>query len=413
MQPTIYTSDKHEIDIEQVDPNALYVVQKLQDSGFIAYLVGGSVRDLLCNKTPKDFDISTSAKPEEIKQIFKRKCLLIGRRFRLAHIRFGKKVIEVSTFRSGFNEGELILQDNIWGSEEEDVLRRDFTINGLFYNPTDQTVIDYIGGLDDIHKGILTTIGDPAVRFKQDPVRMIRLLKFRARFGFKIEPATKKALIQCREEITKSSPARILEEIYRMLESGASAPFLQLMAESWMLELLLPGLTRFIKTEKGKSVYHYLSIADQFNQKQEEPLHRAILTACLLFPLLETYIAKDFTDKGLTPNMGDIILHTNDVMRKIVTTSFSHFPRRLVLTTNFILHTQFRFSPLSKKHALKPNMFHYKEFPLALQFFKIRAAVNPALRDTYQHWNEHYVSHRKSTHHHHHHHPRKRQNASA
>ncbi len=413
MQPKIYTSDKHEIDIGQVDPNALYVIEKLQAAGFIAYLVGGSVRDLLCNKTPKDFDISTSAKPEEIKHIFKRKCLLIGRRFRLAHIRFGKKVIEVSTFRSGFNEGELILHDNIWGTEEEDVLRRDFTINGLFYNPTDQTVIDYIGGLEDIHKGVITTIGDPAVRFKQDPVRMIRLLKFRARFGFKIDPATKKALIQCREEITKSSPARILEEIYRMLESGAAAPFFQLMTESWMLELLLPELTRFIKSEKGPIIYHYLSVADQFNQKHPEPLHRAILTACLLYPLLDTYIAKDFTAKGLTPNMGDIILHTNDIMRSIVTTSFSHFPRRLVLTTNFILHTQFRFSPLSKKHSLKPNMFQYKEFPLAMQFFKIRAAVDPAMRDTYLHWNEHYLNHRKTAHHQHHHHRRKRQNANA
>lgn len=399
MQPKRYPSDQHEINIEQVDPNALYVIKKLQEAGHIAYLVGGSVRDLLVKKTPKDFDISTSAKPEEIKQIFKRKCLLIGRRFRLAHVRFGKKVIEVSTFRAGFNESELILHDNIWGTEEEDVLRRDFTINGLFYNPTDQTVIDYIGGLEDIHKGMLTTIGDPVMRFKQDPVRMIRLLKFRARFGFKIEPATKKALIQCREEITKSSPARILEEIYRMLESGASAPFFQLMTESWLLELLLPRLTRFLKSEQGKIIYHYLSVADQFNQKQEEPLHRAVLTACLLFPLLDNSLNKDFTEKNLTPNMGDIILHTNDIMKSFVTTAFSHFPRRLVLSTNFILHTQYRFSPLSKKHSMKPNMFHYKEFPLAMQFFKIRAAVEPNLRETYLHWNEHYMSHRKTAHH--------------
>ena len=332
MQPKTYSNENHEINIERVDPNALFVIEKLQAAGHIAYLVGGSVRDLLVNKTPKDFDISTSAKPEEIKNIFKRKCLLIGRRFRLAHIRFGKKVIEVSTFRSGITEGELILHDNIWGTEEEDVLRRDFTINGLFYNPTDQTVIDYIGGLEDIHKGVLTTIGDPVVRFKQDPVRMIRLLKFRARFGFKIDPAAKKALIQCREEITKSSPARLLEEIYRMLESGASAPFLQLMTESWMLELLLPELTRFIKSEKGKIIYHYLAAADQYNQKNpEQPLHRAVMTACLLFPLLDSYLAKDFTEKGLAPNMGDIILHTNDIMKKFVTTAFSHFPRRLVL----------------------------------------------------------------------------------
>ncbi len=189
------------------------------------------MRDLVLKRKPKDFDISTSARPEQVKHVFQRSCLLIGRRFRLAHIRFGHKVIEVSTFRSGENDTDLIIHDNEWGTPEEDVLRRDFTINGLFYNPADHSIIDYVNGWHDIQKGILRTIGDPFTRFKQDPVRMIRLLKFQARIKFNVETKTQKALLACRDEIFKSAPARILEEIFRMLESGSASPFFQLMLE--------------------------------------------------------------------------------------------------------------------------------------------------------------------------------------
>jgi poly(A) polymerase len=203
VRPKTYVTGDHDIDHSLIDADALWVLKKLKDAGYIAYLVGGSVRDLLIKEAPKDFDISTNAKPEEIKDVFKRQCLLIGRRFRLAHIRFGHKVIEVATFRSGDNESDLIIRDNQWGSEEEDVLRRDFTINGLCYDPTTRTIIDYVGGWEDIHKKLLRSIGDPRVRFKQDPVRMIRLLKFRARIAFEIEEDSKKALLECRDELLK------------------------------------------------------------------------------------------------------------------------------------------------------------------------------------------------------------------
>jgi poly(A) polymerase len=186
VQQTIYPFETHRIPKEKIDADALFVLEKLRRAGHIAYLVGGGVRDLLLNKTPKDFDISTSADPDQIRRLF-RNAILIGKRFRLAHIRFGEKIFEVSTFRSGSNEADtLILRDNDWGTPEQDALRRDFTINGLFYDPHTETVIDYVGGYPDIEKRILRTIGQPFLRFKQDPVRMLRLLKFRARFGFDI-----------------------------------------------------------------------------------------------------------------------------------------------------------------------------------------------------------------------------------
>ena len=154
-EPILYSPQAHHIDASLIDPDALEVIQKLQEHGHIAYLVGGGVRDLLSGATPKDFDVSTSARPEEVKKVFGRRCLLIGRRFRLAHIRFGKKVIEVATFRRrDSDEGELIVEDNAWGTPEEDALRRDFTLNGLFYNPLDETIIDYVGGVRDLEKGL-------------------------------------------------------------------------------------------------------------------------------------------------------------------------------------------------------------------------------------------------------------------
>src|ERR1700733_9722711 len=166
MNPKIYVLDDHQIPLTAVDPDALRVVQNLQKAGHVAYIVGGGVRDLLLQQRPKDYDISTSAKPEEIKELFRSQCLLIGRRFRLAHIRCGRKILEVSTFRSGDPESDqLIVRDNEWGSPEQDVMRRDFTINGLFYDPATQTIIDYVGGYPDLQKKLLRTIGKPYLRF--------------------------------------------------------------------------------------------------------------------------------------------------------------------------------------------------------------------------------------------------------
>ncbi|MCB1113049.1 MAG: polynucleotide adenylyltransferase PcnB [Chlamydiales bacterium] len=391
MKPKTFLADEHEIDYHLIDPDAIYIIEKLRNAGYEAYIVGGSVRDLLCNKTPKDFDISTSARPEEIKKVFGRQCLLIGRRFRLAHIRFGRKIIEVATFRSGDNGSDLITRDNEWGTPADDAQRRDFTINGLFYDPSSHTVIDYVGGWDDIHKNLLKSIGDPTMRFKQDPVRMIRLLKFRARFGFDIDDACANALDSCREEILKSSPARILEEFFRMLESGSSAPFIRLMTEAGLTHQIFPCLADFLTGKHGSEIYSYLEAADTINQEDERSsLDRSVLTAALLFPLLEKEIKQQFLDAEQTPHIGDIIMVTTDVIKAIVMSSFSHFPRRISATAGFILSTQYRFTPFSGKRHHRPKLFQNKEFSLALSLFEIRAKVNPELQDLYEHWLKSY-----------------------
>jgi poly(A) polymerase len=391
VQPKIYFVDQHGIDEHLIDSDVLTVLQRLRQAGHTAYLVGGSVRDLLLKRSPKDFDISTSAKPEEIKSLFHRNCILIGRRFRLAHIRFGHKIIEVSTFRSGENEGDLIVHDNKWGTPEEDVIRRDFTLNGLFYDSATHSVIDYVDGWKDIHQGILRTIGKPIIRFKQDPVRMIRLLKFQARFGFSISEETKDALSRCQEEILKSSPARILEEILRMLESGAASKFFHLMTESGLLEHLFPCLTHFLEGKHGKEIYGFLAHADRINiARGKNPIDRAVLTSCLLFPILQKEIKAQYLDKELIPHIGEVMTVTNSLIRAFVTSSFSHFPRKLSSTVCAILTTQYRLTPPSGKRHPKSKLLKNKEFELSLRLLKIRSLVDNSLADVYRFWYELY-----------------------
>lgn len=390
MQPKIYPADEHEIDPSHIDPDAMTVLRRLSEGGFTAYLVGGGVRDLLTKKRPKDFDISTSATPEEIKDIFKRQCLLIGRRFRLAHIRFGRKVIEVSTFRSGESDSELIVRDNKWGTPEEDVLRRDFTINGLFLDPIEHHVIDYVGGWKDIHEGVIRAIGDPVVRFRQDPVRMLRLVKFRARFDFAIDPKTEEALKATRDEITKSAPARILEELLRMLESGSAERFFKLMKSYKLLEPLLPWLAHYIEESGGDKLYAYLQAADAMNRGSKgPPLHRAVLGACLIYPILIQEVRERYLSKEIQPHLGQIQDLIASVVEGIARSSFSHFPRRLVSQISLVLFTQFRFTPLNHRSGRK-RISPLSEFHLPLAFFKIRTLVNEQLVPDYRIWKELY-----------------------
>ena len=386
MLQKIYPQNVHQLDIRTIDKDALYVLEKLTASGYVAYLVGGGVRDLLLKKKPKDFDISTSAEPEEIKKLF-RNCILIGRRFRLAHIRFGKKIIEVSTFRSGDTENDaLILRDNVWGSQEEDVLRRDFTINGLFYDAAKQTVIDYVGGFSDLEKGFLRTIGQPFIRFKQDPVRMIRLLKFRARFGFEIDHDTRLALIESKHEILKSSSARILEELLRMLESGASEPFFRLMIEYGLLQLMLPALASFMEEEEGSQIYSFLQTIDNKTLTGEEgPLDRSLLLAVLVFPLLKKRLEVLYSGRDKPPHLGEIQKEVLLVVREAFG-SFFLIPKRLKIITTTILFLQFKLGAPEKKRARPPRTPQDPSLALAVNLLTLRSEIDPSLQKAAEYW---------------------------
>jgi len=262
-KPVILTRDDHAISRKNIDPDALKVMRRLREHDYTAYLVGGGVRDLLLGIQPKDFDIGTDAHPNQIKKLF-RNCFLIGRRFRLAHIRFGPdKVIETSTFRRPPEPGELEakpagrkghfhVRDNTFGTPAEDALRRDFTVNGLFYDPADFTVIDHVGGLRDLKRKSLRSIGDPDDRFREDPVRMVRAVRFASRLGFRIESRAARAIRRHHTEITKASPARMLEEIHKLFGFGAGEAAFRLLYETGLLGDILPEVAAHVKAVRNR-----------------------------------------------------------------------------------------------------------------------------------------------------------------
>ncbi len=285
---------------DRIDADAARVVQRLERAGFEAYLVGGCVRDLLLDGTPKDFDVATSARPEDVRALF-RNCRIIGRRFRLAHVLFGAgKVIEVATFRKKPVEVEdetsemLIRSDNVFGDAHEDALRRDFTINALFYDLTHHQVLDWCGGMDHIERRIIQTIGDPVVRFREDPVRMLRVVKFAARLDLGIAPDCHDALVSTREELAKAAKPRVFEEMMRLLRGGGAARSLWLLWETGILSLLLPELSSFLDDDdeqgsNSKRFFARLAGVDAMTKERKAPLDDITLTAALLYePLLES-----------------------------------------------------------------------------------------------------------------------------
>jgi poly(A) polymerase len=298
MTPLIIPRTDHSISRKSIDEEALKVLYRLYRHGFLAYLVGGSVRDLLLGKVPKDFDIATNAHPHEINSLFKNS-RIIGRRFRLVQIFFkGGNIVEVSTFRStsefeeAQTEGGDIIRTDSFGTPEEDAFRRDITINGLFYNIADFSIIDYVGGIADLTRQVIRTIGDPDERFEQDPVRMIRVIRHSARTGFPIEEQTYQAILRHREEIKKCSPSRLRDEFLRELKEGVAKPSLHLMLQSGVLFSLFPDLERALGERslwEKKTREFFLSLFDLVDQliKIGRPVSESILLALFLIPFLQ------------------------------------------------------------------------------------------------------------------------------
>jgi poly(A) polymerase len=327
--PVVVPREAHPISRRDIDPDALRVLYRLQQNGHIAYLVGGSVRDLLLGRKPKDFDIGTDAHPYQIKRLF-RNCWIIGRRFRLAHIKFGLKTIEVATFRKNVAElpagppeapepalpmdesivvataepdglavidgvlaapasaeslakAEQIHRDNTYGTTEEDAFRRDFTVNALFYDAATKTIIDYVGGLEDLGQRVIKSIGDPRVRFVEDPVRMLRAAVLGARLGFTFDPLVAEAIDDLRSLITKASPARLLEEYFKILRSGYAEVSFRALDRTGLLELMTPELK-----SAPPALWESLARLDRYrNQFPSAPpeLTTAVLIGALLHPI--------------------------------------------------------------------------------------------------------------------------------
>jgi poly(A) polymerase len=306
---TVIPRSEHPISRKNIDPDALKVLYRLRQFNHVAYLVGGSVRDMLLDRTPKDFDIGTSAHPYEVKRLF-RNCWIIGRRFRLAHVKFGTKVIEVATFRKqipagteeepvaqvpqaapvpveAFREEEdvdrLIHHDNTFGTPEEDAFRRDFTLNALFYDIETHAIIDYVGGLEDIRARIIRCIGDPDERFQEDPVRMFRAVALAARLDFTIDEPVQRSIARYHGELARSAPPRLMEEIYKVMRAGAAEKTFRGLVETGLLAAIAPEVPGRITPAFWQS----LAAVDAHRRsaKAGETLPNAILLGSLLLPL--------------------------------------------------------------------------------------------------------------------------------
>jgi poly(A) polymerase len=254
----VYSRSEHNVSRDQISENALKVLSKLQKEGFDAYLVGGCVRDLLLGREPKDFDVATNAEPEQVRDVF-RNCRLIGRRFRLAHVCFGRDVIEVATFRGAgedqhdkpvHNKEGRLLRDNVYGSIEEDVWRRDFTVNALYYNIKDFTVVDYVGGMADHKAATLRLIGDPETRFREDPVRMLRAVRFAVKLGFKLDPDCEKAMHKVAELLFSIPSARLYDEALKLFMSGYALQTFEMLRHYGLFQVLFPATENCLSIEE-------------------------------------------------------------------------------------------------------------------------------------------------------------------
>ena len=249
-EATVIPRSEHTISRANISPNALKVLYRLKDSGYQAHLVGGGVRDLMLGREPKDFDIATDAHPEDVRRLF-RNCRLIGRRFRLAHVVYGREVIEVATFRALHEEGAdssvqhiddegRIVRDNVYGDIEADAIRRDFTVNALYYNIADFSIIDYTAGMSDIEAGLLRLIGDPDTRYREDPVRMLRVVRFATKLGFRLEKATEEPIRRLASLLGDIPPARLFDEMLKLFMSGSALANFEMLRQYNLFGQLFP-----------------------------------------------------------------------------------------------------------------------------------------------------------------------------
>ena len=377
---------------QDVDEDALRVISRLQRRGHEAYLVGGCVRDLLLGRRPKDFDVATDAHPRQIKRLF-RNGRIIGRRFRLVHIVYGQQVIETATFRreprpSKDDDDLLILEDNEYGTAAEDARRRDFTVNALFLDPARWEILDYVGGLRDLESGLLRTIGEPSVRLSEDPVRILRAIKFATRLGIRIEERTWEAMCNQAGELVRSAAPRVFEEILRLLRSGTALGAFRMLRASGALAALFPEIDRFLGErddpdpeahDRADSYWRLLEALDADVHSGRTP-DTPVLVAVLFLRLLE-YEQEATLEEGGPEDIEELL---DRVVGPYA--DRARIPRRILERTRRVLISQRRFTQPATKN-FRPLLFLLSpEFPDALALFRLRSAAWGQGWDVYEGW---------------------------
>ncbi len=394
MEPVIVQRANHNISRKNISSAAVKVLYRLKEEGFTAYLAGGGVRDLLLERNPKDFDVATDATPEQIRRIF-RNCRLVGRRFRLAHVLFRGETIETSTFRAPVPEDEsthcentfrtsetgFVERDNIFGTPEQDALRRDFTINALFYNISDFTLIDYAGGLKDLEERVVRVIGDPDRRFAEDPVRMIRAARFAGTLGFDIEPAAYDAICRNKELLAHASSSRMYEEVQKLFFCGHAKEVFLWLERTDLLHPMFHDFSHWIDEDKARHdwVIHTLEQMDRW-RKAGLRVHPALLFA-LIFGEYHEFLASRLEEEGQSPQdaaRNAVQEHLRGMCDNV------RVPKQVIFQVGDIMANQGRFHRTKGRHPAR--FLHNKGFLDAFLYFKFASRAHDRNLDLLEHW---------------------------
>lgn len=393
-EPLLVPRNEHGISRKKISKSALKVLYRLNDAGFQAYLVGGGVRDILLGLSPKDFDIATNATPEQINELF-RNCRLIGRRFRLAHILFGREIIEVATFRAGHNTScnvrartssqGLLERDNVYGNLEEDAFRRDFTVNALYYCVKNFSVLDHVGGLEDLQKRQLRLIGDPAARYREDPVRILRAIRLSCKLDLSIESETAKPIGELAELLEHVSPARLWDESNKLLLAGHAYKTWQLLVETDVARHLFPATTTALAQDNSNQFADFIEQALKNTDRrieQKQPVTPAFLFAVFLWQPMND-LTRQLIEKGIAPYDATQKASARmfDIQRKTITV-----PKRFSITAREIWGLQFRL--LNRRKRNVESLIQHPRFRAAYDFLCLRAGEDQQLEELARWWTD-------------------------
>jgi poly(A) polymerase len=392
--PVVIPRGQHLITHALISANALKVLHRLREAGYASLLVGGCVRDLMLGREPKDFDVVTDARPEQIRAVF-RNARLIGRRFRLAHVHFGREIIEVATFRASPRAGAIdmdeatdaesgrLLRDNVFGNQEEDAVRRDFTVNALYYNFRDDSVMDYVGGARDLKQGILRVIGDPVERYREDPVRMLRVIRFAAKLGFRIEPASAAPIHEMGMLLMEVPPARMFEEVLKLFHSGYAVSTFELLRHYGLFKFLFPLTEDSLGREQEGFPITLLPQALASTDARvtgDKPVNPAFLFAALLWEPLR-FAARERIAKG-QPEYQAWQAAAEDVLRS----QLRHItiPKRFSFPMREIWLLQTKFERRTGKQAWR--LLENKRLRAAYDFLLLRAHAGEESQELAEWW---------------------------
>jgi len=396
VQPVIIPRPGHSISRASISPSALKVLYRLKNAGFQSFLVGGGVRDLLLGREPKDFDVGTNATPDEVRGLF-RNCRLIGRRFRLAHVRYGREVIEVATFRARHEEQQTdndhsahsdegrLLRDNVYGTLEDDVWRRDFSVNALYYDINDFSVVDYVNGLEDLQAGVLRVIGDPETRYREDPVRMLRAVRFAARLGFRIHPDSEAMMHHFGHLLEDIPPARLFEEVLKLFLGGCAVATFELLRHYDLFRYLFPLTDEALShEEKGFPLTLVLRALENTDQRLAEgkPVTPAFLFAALLWEPMRLQM-QAFLDQGTSPLEAAQVAGNQVAAEQVQVTSL---PKRFSYPMREIWMLQARFE---RRRGKAPHrLLEHPRFRAAYDFMLLRSEVGEAPEELAGWWTD-------------------------